>query len=903
MTGGDRGRGGTAWWETAHSGRRFDTWDADHPTALVHLSSGLRVHLCAYSDRASAFTLFPAGSQVRLGPRTLDGEAVDLAMTHEGTTLGLRFERVGADTARVRWWTERTGEWGLRFWVVIALEATGFGDAANGVHGWSNASANGLRWSAGGFEHCACALGARPPLLVTSHPDLAALAREYETHGYWYLGSRGAGGPLLALRYNLEEMHENCVAVGVGPAAPDATPDAAPDAAADAAPDAAAAIDRARAALDLVLAGPASGPGDGRSAPDREPGMAAAGEPPVSGRGSGVAAAGEPPVSGRGPGAATTGESPVPGEPGHSQASGGTSESSGGMADPALGDLPAPEPSSPPASPYPRRPAILVPPVSPPPGRPPLHTTGGRYDGALDAIRDVIGWNTVYDPVNRRPYTALSRNWSSAKFGGFGVWLDDVLYHALLAGILDLDLAEENLRAVFAGRTGAGNLPCLLTGRDAWVDRSQPPIGAFVVWLLYRRWGERRLLAGSWETLLANHEWWWRERDGNGNGLLEYGTSPVGDGLYRGTALAARDESSMDNSPVHDEAVLVPERHTLDCEDVGLNSLLALDGEMLALVAAELGREAEAQRLNARARALSARIGEALWDPQRQVFANRLWSGRFVASIAPTSFYPLIAGAASPAQARALLAWLADPERFGGRFTLPSVSRDDPAFEDNVYWRGRIWPPLNFLVYQGLRRYGLDAEATALARDSYALFAGPWREARHCAENYGAKDGAVTDQPDTDTFYGWGALMPALAVAEVCDVSPWDGWSVVHTGDDVALGPLRGPDGWVRCEARAGVFSVHVNDRPRLRTNVRGRLRHLRLEAGSLRLELPPPESAPDEPRWLELPGVAAEAVTTARLHETPSRDLEATAGTEGARIHLPNRPTNPCSLTLAWRR
>ena len=151
--------------------------------------------------------------------------------------LGLRFERIGADTARVRWWTQRTGEWGLRFWVVVVLEPAAFGDAADRVRGWSNASATGLRWSAGGLERCACVLGARPPLLVTSHPDLAALASEYETHGYWYLESRGAEGPLLALRYNLEEMHENCVAVGVGLDSLET----------------AAVVDRAGAALEPVL--------------------------------------------------------------------------------------------------------------------------------------------------------------------------------------------------------------------------------------------------------------------------------------------------------------------------------------------------------------------------------------------------------------------------------------------------------------------------------------------------------------------------------------------------------------------------------------------------------------------------------------------------------------------------
>ena len=83
---------------------------------------------------------------------------------------------------------------------------------------------------------------------------------------------------------------------------------------------------------------------------------------------------------------------------------------------------------------------------------------------------------------------------------------------------------------------------------------------------------------------------------------------------------------------------------TLDCADVGLNSLLALDGEMLANMARALGQDAEAERFATRSEALKARIRERLWDRERRVFANRLWSGKFTASLAPTSFYPLICG-------------------------------------------------------------------------------------------------------------------------------------------------------------------------------------------------------------------------------------------------------------------
>ena len=93
--------------------------------------------------------------------------------------------------------------------------------------------------------------------------------------------------------------------------------------------------------------------------------------------------------------------------------------------------------------------------------------------GALDAVRDVIGWNTVWDPINRRPYTSLSRNWVSQKFGGFGVWLDDIFYHALMAGMFDAEVARENLRAIYAGATAAGNLPCLRDG-PRFLDRPHP---------------------------------------------------------------------------------------------------------------------------------------------------------------------------------------------------------------------------------------------------------------------------------------------------------------------------------------------------------------------------------------------------------------------------------------------
>jgi Mannosylglycerate hydrolase MGH1-like glycoside hydrolase domain len=438
---------------------------------------------------------------------------------------------------------------------------------------------------------------------------------------------------------------------------------------------------------------------------------------------------------------------------------------------------------------------------------PRLQTGTGSH--ALDAVRDVVGWNSVWDFINKRPYTSLSRAWVAQKFGGFGLWLDDIFYHAWMAALFDRDIAVENLEALISVAQPAGNLPCLMTGRDSWVDRSQPPIGSLATWMIAAHSGDPTIVDLAYDTLLANHDWWFHLRDGNGDGLMGWGTSPgVGSGLYRGTKLGARDESSMDNSPIHDEADLDRASGMLTAADVGLNSLLVLDAEILSHWAEQRGDNATAQRLRQRGGALAAKVRDRLWDDERKVFANRLWDGRFVRSIAPTSFYPLLAGIATPEQTQHLLHWLDDPRKFGGFWCLPSVTRDDPAYHDNVYWRGRIWPPLNLLTYLGLRRADQRAAAERLATDSFRLFEQAWRKGQ-CPENFNAESGLADDQPDTDLFYGWGGLMPLIATLDISRLTPWAGWEIELKPGTWTLGPLQIGGHDIKIAAGDGWVSLH----------------------------------------------------------------------------------------------
>jgi putative isomerase len=462
----------------------------------------------------------------------------------------------------------------------------------------------------------------------------------------------------------------------------------------------------------------------------------------------------------------------------------------------------------------------------------------GQANGSLAALRDIVAWNTVWDPVNRRPYTSCSRNWDLRKFGGFGVWLTDTAVSALAHAHFGEEQAMENLDVLFAGQTDQGNFPCLLTGNDTWLDRSQPPVVGLIVWLIYLRTGRTDILERCYDRVLRNHEWWWQNRDGNGNAILEYGSSAMGTGLYVGTKLAAKNESFMDNSPVHDEAQWTEASRTLDSEDVGLNSLIALDAEMLGYLASALGRNREARDHHSRSAGHAQRVKNHFWDASRGIFANRLWNGSFVKSLSPTSFFPLLIGAADPPQIASLMRHLSSRKSFGGRYIIPSVSRSDPAFQQNVYWRGRIWPILNWLVWLGLKRNGLDVQAQAMQKKSRSLFAASWKQ-RLAPENFNAMTGQGLDQPDSDPFYSWTALLPIMNIAEVMDIDPWHGWCLRNGPDEIELGPINAPIGAVTVSRRNGWLRVSANNELLFETTVQPEIKGLTINARSLRLILP----------------------------------------------------------------
>ena len=402
----------------------------------------------------------------------------------------------------------------------------------------------------------------------------------------------------------------------------------------------------------------------------------------------------------------------------------------------------------------------------------------GSYRGILaekkelrpiyDAIETTLGWDTIYDPEKQRVISPVSRVWS-VSWGGYVLFDWDTFFAATLASIGDKDLAYANAIEILREETPQGFVPNYArAGNWKSSDRSEPPVGAITVLGLYKQFHDRWFLEDAYEPLLKWNRWWAAHRDIDG--YLAWGSDGHNepedlDDSARGTRAGAILESGLDNSPMYDGTFYNPKTHLLEYADVGLMSMYIADCDTLAEIATELGKADEARELKERGEKYRAKL-KTMWDEKAGMFLNRdLHEGTTVTRLSPTNFYPLLAKAATPAQARRMIdGHLTNPNEFWGEWVMPSIARNDAAFKDQNYWRGRIWGPMNYLVYLGLANYGVaDRDGASVregfAGDSYALFLKEWTEKGHVHENYNAITGTGDDVTSSDRFYHWGALL------------------------------------------------------------------------------------------------------------------------------------------------
>lgn len=148
-------------------------------------------------------------------------------------------------------------------------------------------------------------------------------------------------------------------------------------------------------------------------------------------------------------------------------------------------------------------------------------------------------------------------------------------------------------------------------------------------------------------------------------------------------------------------------------EDLGYNSMFIRANARLRDIAKTLQHELPAELLG-RMQKTEAAL-DHLYDPYHKDYWSRDFiTHRLLKQPSIASLLVLYSGAVSKERAALLVRKLENEHVFGATFPVPSVPLDSPDFNPDCYWQGPAWVNTNWLIIDGLRRYGYNDHAEAL---------------------------------------------------------------------------------------------------------------------------------------------------------------------------------------------
>lgn len=297
---------------------------------------------------------------------------------------------------------------------------------------------------------------------------------------------------------------------------------------------------------------------------------------------------------------------------------------------------------------------------------------------------------------------------------------------------------------------------------------TQPPVFAEAVVQIGKKmeWPERRLWYRMvYPALLKYHEWLYKERDPHGEGLVllvhpwETGldnTPPWMDEMHehlmplwirliekthfdRVISLFRRDTKSVhrdERFSTVESLMLVSTQHRLRrkrydinkildhslfaIEDLPFNSMLIRANTHLRDIAKSLKEELP-EELDASMKKTEQAF-EELWDMySAQYYSRDFITHRLLKTPSIATLLPLYAGHITKERAEKLVRLLENEQSFGPAYPVPSVPLNSFWFHRKLYWQGPSWVNMNWMIIDGLERYGFKDYAEALRESTLEM--------------------------------------------------------------------------------------------------------------------------------------------------------------------------------------
>ena len=302
--------------------------------------------------------------------------------------------------------------------------------------------------------------------------------------------------------------------------------------------------------------------------------------------------------------------------------------------------------------------------------------------------------NNLIDPLGYVHHEAMM----PTKSLYIGLWLWDSALHAIAFRHVDPQLARDQLRVMLEHQLADGMLPDAIfdEGTVSEIDHpfhgkvTKPPIMAWAALKIHEIDPDPEFLREIYPALVRCLDWWFAMNDDDADGLVQY-THPYSSGL--------------DNSPLWD--------HGMPVESPDINTYLHIKMDSLARIADILGMKDEATAWRQRAALHLERIVEGLWDEKTGAF-RALHNEGPIPVFTPFNLYPLWTGQLPGEITARLVAHLKDPHEFWGRYMIPTVARNDPAYDPEAMWRGPVWANINYFFVEALQKAGETGPAREL---------------------------------------------------------------------------------------------------------------------------------------------------------------------------------------------
>ncbi len=410
------------------------------------------------------------------------------------------------------------------------------------------------------------------------------------------------------------------------------------------------------------------------------------------------------------------------------------------------------------------------------------------------AVCAPIYWNMSHNRKNGISYLPVSKSWvkmienvfeiPEEKCGGPLIFNWDTAFSAIISAYFNNPLSADLILQLLSYIDEHGRLPQLIVDNIV-SDRTNPPVIFMAAWNTYLFTRDKEFLVNCYHRLKKYYNFLKNKRSLPEQYLMSWGADisshtaessndPVKSHYIPGR-VGAIYESGLDDNPMWNEFDYDSSRNTLNGACVDLTALTGYAASILTLMAAELKINDDVELFSNESLKFHDSILKNLYDSSKGIFANKIRNSEFSKTYSPTSFYPLLFIKLPKELKEKIHGHFKNPEMFGTIFKIMSAAACTGGIaKDGDYWKGRIWPPLNYLICRALRMQGMHRLSYEIALSSMKQFGFEWQRSSHVHENYSAYTGFGEPQAGTYArtapFYTWGALMGLIFIEEFFEI-------------------------------------------------------------------------------------------------------------------------------------